>query len=235
MIFWEDREMTRFIGKMFPKKSPVELLREHAQTTKKASEFILPTLEAFLSENTEVLSTISKRVDQLERNADDLKVQIRESYSKLKFVYFDRVDVLTILQQEDAVIDAIDDFAKYVMLNTLEKPLDEELANLLFQLAGEASRAIDVMFKSVEGLILVVESSFSPKSLQDEEKEALEVEDLEASTDKTSIEIGKRLFSMKNSIHPVDLFFLEKLVRLLARIADHAENVVERIRMITHS
>jgi len=235
MIFWEDREMTRFIGKMFPKKSPVELLREHAQTTKKASEFILPTLEAFLSENTEVLSTISKRVDQLERNADDLKVQIRESYSKLKFVYFDRVDVLTILQQEDAVIDAIDDFAKYVMLNTLEKPLDEELANLLFQLAGEASRAIDVMFKSVEGLILVVESSFSPKSLQDEEKEALEVEDLEASTDKTSIEIGKRLFSMKNSIHPVDLFFLEKVVRLLARIADHAENVVERIRMITHS
>lgn len=227
--------MTRFIGKMFPKKSPVELLREHAQTTKKASEFILPTLEAFLSENTEALSTISKRVDQLERNADDLKVQIRESYSKLKFVYFDRVDVLTILQQEDAVIDAIDDFAKYVMLNTLEKPLDEELANLLFQLAGEASRAIDVMFKSVEGLILVVESSFSPKSLQDEEKEALEVEDLEASTDKTSIEIGKRLFSMKNSIHPVDLFFLEKVVRLLARIADHAENVVERIRMITHS
>ncbi|RKX36974.1 MAG: DUF47 domain-containing protein [Thermotogae bacterium] len=227
--------MTRFIGKMFPKKSPVELLREHAQTTKKASEFILPTLEAFLSENTEALSTISKRVDQLERNADDLKVQIRESYSKLKFVYFDRVDVLTILQQEDAVIDAIDDFAKYVMLNTLEKPLDKELANLLFQLAGEASRAIDVMFKSVEGLILVVESSFSPKSLQDEEKEVLEVEDLEASTDKTSIEIGKRLFSMKNSIHPVDLFFLEKVVRLLARIADHAENVVERIRMITHS
>jgi len=227
--------MTRFIGKMFPKKSPVELLREHAQTTKKASEFILPTLEAFLSENTEALSTISKRVDQLERNADDLKVQIRESYSKLKFVYFDRVDVLTILQQEDAVIDAIDDFAKYVMLNTLEKSLDEKLANLLFQLAGEASQAIDVMFKSVEGLILVVESSFSPKSLQDEEKEALEVEDLEASTDKTSIEIGKRLFSMKNSIHPVDLFFLEKVVRLLARIADHAENVVERIRMITHS
>jgi len=40
---------------------------------------------------------------------------------------------------------------------------------------------------------------------------------------------------MKNSIHPVDLFFLEKVVRLLARIADHAENVVERIRMITHS
>jgi len=227
--------MTRFIGKMFPKKSPVELLREHAQTTKKASEFILPTLEAFLSENTEALSTISKRVDQLERNADDLKVQIRESYSKLKFVYFDRVDVLTILQQEDAVIDAIDDFAKYVMLNTLEKSLDEKLANLLFQLAREASQAIDVMFKSVEGLILVVESSFSPKSLQDEEKEALEVEDLEASTDKTSIEIGKRLFSMKNSFHPVDLFFLEKVVRLLARIADHAENVVERIRMITHS
>lgn len=227
--------MTRFIGKMFPKKSPVELLREHAQTTKKASEFILPTLEAFLSENTEALSTISKRVDQLERNADDLKVQIRESYSKLKFVYFDRVDVLTILQQEDAVIDAIDDFAKYVMLNTLEKSLDEKLTNLLFQLAGEASQAIDVMFKSVEGLILVVESSFSPKSLQDEEKEVLEVEDLEASTDKTSIEIGKRLFSMKNSIHPVDLFFLEKVVRLLARIADHAENVVERIRMITHS
>lgn len=227
--------MTRFIGKMFPKESPIELLREHAQTTKKASEFILPTLEAFLSENAETLSTISKRVDQLERNADDLKVQIRESYSKLKFVYFDRVDVLTILQQEDAVIDAIDDFAKYVMLNTLENPLDKELANLLFQLAREASRTIDVMFKSVEGLILVVESSFSPKSLQDEEKEVLEVEDLEASTDKTSIEIGKRLFSMKNSIHPVDLFFLEKVVRLLARIADHAENVVERIRMITHS
>ncbi|MGJ8454996.1 DUF47 domain-containing protein [Pseudothermotoga sp. U03pept] len=224
--------MTRFVGKMFPKQSPLKLLFEHALVTKKAAEFILPALRNYFENHP--IDEICREVDVLEDKADELKIQIRESYSKLKFVYFDRTDMLIILHEEDAVIDAVDDFLKSLTLNKFEKPLTKEIKDLIFELAESTRDSVQMMVKAVGDLQNLVESSFAPSIALAEDKLATKVETNESQTDKLSLELGRKIFSMKNTIHPVDLYFLEKLVRLLARVADHAENVAERIRMITH-
>lgn len=225
--------MTRFIGKMFPKQSPLKLLHEHALVTQKAAEFIVPALKNYFDNLS--IDQMCTEVDKLEDRADELKILIRESYSKLKFVYFDRVDVLTILHEEDAVIDAIDDFLKSLTLNKLEKPLSREVMDLIFELAQNSFDSVRIMVMAVADLLTLVESSFSQLVAFEEDKLATKVETDESQTDRISLELGRKVYSMKNAIHPVDLYFLEKLIRLLTRIADHAENVTERIRMITHS
>lgn len=224
--------MTRFVGKMFPKQSPLKLLFEHALVTQKAAEFILPALRNYFENHP--IDDMCKEVDALEDRADELKIQIRESYSKLKFVYFDRTDMLIILHEEDAVIDAVDDFLKSLTLNKLDKPLCKEIKDLIFELAENARDSVQIMVKAVGDLQNLVESSFAPSIALAEDKLATKVETNESQTDRLSLELGRKIFSMKNTIHPVDLYFLEKLVRLLTRVADHAENVAERIRMITH-
>jgi len=224
--------LTRFVGKMFPKQSPLKLLFEHALVTQKAAEFILPALRNYFENHP--IDEICREVDRLEDKADELKVQIRESYSKLKFVYFDRTDMMIILHEEDAVIDAVDDFLKSLTLNKFEKPLTKEIKDLIFELAENSRDSVQMMVKAVGDLQNLVESSFAPSIALAEDKLATKVETNESQTDKLSLELGRKIFSMKNTIHPVDLYFLEKLVRLLARVADHAENVAERIRMITH-
>ncbi|WP_288047227.1 DUF47 family protein [Pseudothermotoga sp.] len=177
---------------------------------------------------------MSEEVDVLEDKADEIKILIRESYTKLKFVYFDRVDILTILHEEDGVIDAVDDFLKALMLNKVEKPVIAEIQNIMIELAESCSDAVEGMVKSVSDLLLLVESSFAPSVALEEDRTATRVESNESNTDKLSLIAGKKIFSLKNAIHPVDIYYLEKLIRLLTRIADHAENVAERVRMITH-
>lgn len=224
--------MTRFVGKMFPKQSPLRLLYEHALVTQEAAKFLIPAMKNYFENNS--VDQMCDQVDRLEDKADELKIMIRESYSKLKFVYFDRVDILTILHEEDAVIDAIDDFLKSLTLNRLEKPLNKEIRDLIFELAENSFDSVQMMTMAIGDLLTLVESSFSRSVASEEDKLASKVETNESRTDRLSLEVGKKIFSMKNTIHPVDLYFLEKLVRLLTRIADHAENVAERIRMITH-
>lgn len=224
--------LTRFVGKMFPKQSPLRLLYEHALVTENAAQFIMPALKNYF--DNQPIDQMCSEVDMLEDKADELKVMIRESYSKLKFVYFDRVDVLTILHEEDAVIDAVDDFLKSLTLNKLEKPLNKEIRDLIFELAEDSLDSVHMMAMAIGDLLTLVESSFSRSIASEEDKLATKVETNESQTDRISLELGKKIYSMKNTIHPVDLYFLEKLVRLLTRIADHAENVAERIRMITH-
>ncbi|MGB9820973.1 MAG: DUF47 domain-containing protein [Pseudothermotoga sp.] len=224
--------MTRFLGKMFPKQSPLRLLYEHALVTQEAAKFLIPAMKNYFENNS--VDQMCDQVDRLEDKADELKIMIRESYSKLKFVYFDRVDILTILHEEDAVIDAIDDFLKSLTLNRLEKPLNKEIRDLIFELAENSFDSVQMMTMAIGDLLTLVESSFSRSVASEEDKLASKVETNESRTDRLSLEVGKKIFSMKNTIHPVDLYFLEKLVRLLTRIADHAENVAERIRMITH-
>ncbi len=225
--------MTRFVGKMFPKQSPLKLLYEHAIVTHNAAQFIIPALNSYFDNQS--IDQMCTQVDILEDKADELKVMIRESYSKLKFVYFDRVDILTILHEEDAVIDAVDDFLKSLTLNKLEKPLTKDLKDLLFELAQNSFDSVHMMTMAVEDLLTLVESSFSPSIASEEDKLTAKVETDESRTDRVSLQLGKKIYSMKNSMHPVDLYFLEKLAGLLTRIADHAENVAERIRMITHT
>ncbi|ABV33126.1 MULTISPECIES: DUF47 domain-containing protein [Pseudothermotoga] len=224
--------MTRFIDKMFPKQSPLRLLYEHALLTKKVSQFIVPALKNYFEDLP--VEKMSEEVDVLEDKADEIKILIRESYTKLKFVYFDRVDILTILHEEDGVIDAVDDFLKALMLNKVEKPVIAEIQNIMIELAESCSDAVEGMVKSVSDLLLLVESSFAPSVALEEDRTATRVESNESNTDKLSLIAGKKIFSLKNAIHPVDIYYLEKLIRLLTRIADHAENVAERVRMITH-
>ncbi|AEH50842.1 DUF47 domain-containing protein [Pseudothermotoga thermarum] len=224
--------MTRFLGKMLPKHPPLKLLYEHALLTSEAAGYIpQATKDHFDGKD---VSQISLKVDELEDKADELKILIREEYSKLKFVYFDKTEMLIIVHELDATMDSIDDYLKLLTINKVEKPLSEEMIKLFLELAEETTESVKNMVKAVEELLNFVELSFSKSVASHENMIVSKVESEESQTDKLSLEIGKKLFSSKNEIHPIDWFYIEKLVRLLTRIADHSENVAERIRMITH-
>ncbi len=224
--------MTRFVGKMFPRRSPLRLIYEHALLTGEAANHICNALrDHFLGKD---VSEISVYVDNLEDKADELKIVIREEYSRLKFVYFDRTDMLIILHELDAIMDTVDDFLKALMINRIDKPLPNDVFTLLTKLAEQANESVQLMVKAVEDLTNYVESSFSRVIAVKEETLATRIESDETQTDKLSLELGRKLYELKNEIHPIDWFYIEKLARLLTRMADHAENAAERIRMITH-
>ena len=221
--------MKRFIDRLFPEISPTKLLSENAEFCFKSGKLIPEILNSYF-EGKDVLK-YSEEIDKYESQADGIKTKLREIYTKLKRSYFDRIDALEIIHNQDTIIDAVDDFVKVLTMNKVED-CPEEIILKIKDLGNLVYGSIKLMKMSVDELKLVVESDFSPEEILKEDNITFDVEFDESSTDKLGIEIGRLIFKQKNNLNPVDLIFLNNIVILLMKISDKAENVVERIRMI---
>ena len=224
--------MANIFQKLIPYRSPLELLSEHSALCVEASEIMESALKNYLDNNS--VFEESKKVDTLEDKADHIKLQLRDIYGKLKWTYFNKSDFLDILHNIDSIIDLTDDVVKMLTMNTIDVIPDDVKSDIL-GLANVVVKSVQHMNETILKLKIVVESSFSAKEikLEDEKVEIVEVE--ETSSDKIGIEIGRKLFSKKHEMNPVDIMFLNSVVILLMRIEDRAKNAAERIRIIIHS
>ena len=113
--------------------------------------------------------------------------------------------------------------------------MPEDIKAPVQELTDTVGKSVEHMDAIIQELKTVVESGFAPKEIEKEDQGVETVEAEERSSDKLGLELGKKLFAKKNEMNPVDIMFLNNVVILLMRIEDRARNVVERIRMITHS
>ncbi|HPR96002.1 MAG TPA: DUF47 family protein [Thermotogota bacterium] len=218
-----------FIGKMFPKDSPMKLMKDHAELAKKAVDFLPEVFGKYFYEQD--ISSIAREVDQIEHDADQIKVEIRKSYEDLKYSFFNKMDILFVLHKQDAIIDKADDVIKLLMMNQV-KDLDHLIIKDIVALTHTVVESVELMTDSISNLTLVAESSFAKKEI-DREREGIDkVERKESVTDDESILIGKKLYMMKEEMNAVDILFLGKVVRNLSKISDRAESVAERVRML---
>jgi len=220
--------MVKFIDRMFPKESPLDLMILHGEKIEEAVRFLKPAFDKFFDGVPPL--DYSEKVDKLEKEADNIKYRIREVYSKLKYTYFGKSDIFMIVHEMDKIIDTIDDILKLLLMNRVEN-LDD-LKELLEELTENVVLTVEEMVDALKELKLVVESDFAPKEIEKEKAEAEEVEKEETKTDVNTVTLGKYLFSKKYEINPVDLIFFMELSKLLSKIANYAENVVERISLI---
>lgn len=221
--------MKRFIDRLFPEVSPTKLLSEHAEYCMKAGTIVPQILDDYF--NGKDIMQYSKEIDEFESSADEIKTRLREIYTKLRWSYFDRIDALEIIHNQDSIIDAVDDFVKILTMNKVDE-CPEEVIEKIKLMGDYVADVIKFMKVSVDELRTVVESDFSPNEINKEDNLTFDVEKDESKTDSLGIKIGKTLYSYKNKMNPVDILFLNSIVVLMMKIADRAENVVERIRMI---
>jgi len=224
--------MANIFQRLIPYKSPIQLLVEHAQLCVRASELMEQAVKDYFM-NMEI-SSISTLIDELEDEADAIKLKLREIYSKLKWTYFNKNDFLDLLHNIDSIIDLTDDVLKMLTMNNIEN-VPQDVKNDVLKLAELVKMSIKHMYENVEELRTLIESAFSPREIRKEDQQAEVVEKEEHSSDLLGIEIGKRLFSLKNSMNAVDIMFLNSVVILLMRIEDRAKNVVEKVRLISHT
>ncbi len=221
--------MERFFKKLFPDTSPVELLKEHTEICVKVVDILERAVKDYLEGNT--LEDYEREVDELEDASDELKLKAKEIYKKLKLSFFDKVESMRLVSDQERIVDLVDDILKLLMMNRVEG-LPEEVRDGLLKLSREVKNAVTEMGHAIEELERVVESGFSPYELKKENKLTKKVESEETSTDEIGKELGKMIFSLKNTLNPVDVIYLERITTMLMKIADLAENAAERILML---
>jgi len=219
------------ISKLFG-KSPFEPLYQHMLRVKECLDLVGPLIEALLAGDRKKLEETAQKIFKAEHDADLVKKEIRNNLPKGIFLPVDRGDILSFLKEQDKIADSAEDLAVLVTLRKMKVPkeLKKELKDLVDKvlLTGETAMAVSSEIK------ILAETSFGGSEAQKvmDTIEQLKIEEHEA--DKAQMKLAKKLFSIEKKLGPVSVMMWMQIFRELGMLANHAENVGDRLRMMLH-
>ncbi len=209
--------------------SPFEPLEEHVKLVRQCSDLFREMVVAYLNKDFETSDRLALRISELEHEADKIKNHIREHLPRSIFMPVDRGDFLNYLREQDQVADRLEEVALTMSLRRTEIP--EELRDDFLDLAKKVCDVVDLVPLAVRSMIELLESTFRKKDSKVNlyinllnEKEQL--------TDDLDLKIRKHIFDIEDRLTHGELFHLMRVVKLLARVADHAENCGDRMRVM---
>lgn len=215
-------------GRVFQKFNPIHEIIQHARVVENASDYLPELFKKFL--NGEDVTELVNIVDKLEDEADDIKNNIRKNLKKGYMYRFERVDLLSFIEIQDKIADKIEDVAKMMTLNTVD--LEDNAKNKIFSIVDEVENMLDLFKGSVKYLDKIIDSDFSKDTIEHEENDITEMKWFEKDIDNKIFDFGKWIYEQKDTMNPIDLLFLRKLVLTLSDIADLSQNVTDRIHIL---
>ncbi|MDH3667166.1 MAG: TIGR00153 family protein [Paracoccaceae bacterium] len=211
-------------------KSPFKPMQEHMRTVKKCAAQVTKLFEALCEGDQEKIGAIKDRIFELESEADDIKNELRAHLPKSLFMPVDRRDLLELLDLQDSIADTAQDIAgllferKMEVLDGMEQPL-MNLVRRCVEACNQASRIIECLDE-------LVETGFRGRDSDTVIEMVEQLNKIESDTDQMGIELARSLFIHEDQMKPVSVVFWYDLITMIGDLADYAEKVGNRLRLL---
>jgi len=219
----------RTIEKLFG-KSPFGPLVEHTRRVHATVELIRPFLEAYLEGEWERCEELHGEISKLEHEADKQKNEIRDHLPKSVLLPVDRGDVLGYLKQQDAIADAAEDLTVLLTLRNVRTPPD--LADRILDFADQVIRTSELLLDAGLELADLFEASFAGPEVDRVLSIVAQVNDQEWEADKRERQVTRALLAHEDGMDAVDLILWMRALDALGKVANHAENTGDLLRMM---
>jgi predicted phosphate transport protein (TIGR00153 family) len=182
------------------------------------------------SGDTAAVATRRQEIDRLEHEADRIKNEIRSHLPQRMFLAIERRDMLEILDYQDSIADTAQDIAGMLMVRDMSIPV--VLHKPLLGLTERCVDACNQMARIMEQLDELLETGFrGPES-----DKALwmidELNKIETETDRQAVELLRELFAHEEEIGPVAVIIWLRLIHWIGDLANYAERVGNRHRLL---
>jgi predicted phosphate transport protein (TIGR00153 family) len=219
------------ISKLFG-KSPFEPLYQHMCKVKKCVDLIQPLIRAFIDEDFEEVTKITKKIFKAEHEADLMKKEIRINLPKGLFLPVARGDVLRFLKEQDNIADATEDLAVLLAMRRMKVPA--ELRKELNDLVDEVVEAFNLTMKVSSEIKVLAETSFGGAEAHKVMEMIEEIKIKEWEADKAQMRAAQKMFSIEDQLDPVSVMMWMHIFRELGNLANHAENTGDQLRVMLH-
>jgi uncharacterized protein len=223
---------SNYLFNMFS-QSPILPLQEHMIKVHSCTETLLSFIEAALKNDWPAVETYQQQIAELEREADNIKRDLRFHLPKRIFMPVSRTDVLELLTVQDTIANKARDIAGLVLGRKMQFP--EAISEQVLQLFKRSVDASAQAKKIIIELEDVFEAGFRGNELKVIQEMIQELDNIEHDTDKIQIEIRRTLFSIEKTLPPVDAIFLYKVIEWGGDLADRAHHVGGRLLMLLAS
>lgn len=191
----------------------------------------LPKLMAAMAKGERAkVSRSAERIRRIEREADDIKSDIRDRLSSSLFTLVDRSETLVLVSSIDAIADDALRVAKLVSVRRTR--VHASLGGDLVALAERARGAS----RELLGILGHVRDLMHGSAKRGEATKVLKritaLSEIDSILENAEIEVLQGLFAREDEVGPIDVMVIMHIVRQLADTSRRAENVADAIRRI---
>ncbi|MCP4048230.1 MAG: TIGR00153 family protein [Gammaproteobacteria bacterium] len=210
--------------------SPFKPLQQHMAIVEKCVCEVPGLFESLIASDKAGVEKSKDAIFALEEEADELKNQLRAHLPKSLFMPVDRRDLLEILDSQDSIADTAQDIAGLLVERNMAVPdtMVEGLQALVDKCVVTCQQATRIIGELDE----LVQTGFRGREANQVEAMVDELNLIEDETDKLGIALARELFKHEDSMNPVSVMFWYQLIEWIGDLADHAEKVGNRLRLL---
>jgi predicted phosphate transport protein (TIGR00153 family) len=211
-------------------KSPFTALQVHMRVVLECVHEVPPLFEALAKGDDEGVKAAKERIFEREAEADSIKNELRNRLPKSLFMPVDRRDLLEVLQMQDSIADTAQDIAGLLVERPMELP--EFMQEPMLALARRCVDVCEMSAKIIEELDELLAMGFRGREATRVEEMVGALNKLEDETDDLGLELARRLFQHEDEIKPVSVMMWYQLIQWVGDLADYAEKVGDRLRLL---
>jgi predicted phosphate transport protein (TIGR00153 family) len=211
-------------------QSPIRPMQEHMRAAVECARQIVPLFEEMVAGDTAAVSVRRQEIDRLEHEADRIKNEIRSNLPKRMFLAVERRDMLEILDYQDSIADVAQDVAELADMRSMVVP--KVLAEAFLDLARRCVSACEQAERVINELDALVETGFRGREVAKVDEMIEELSRMESDTDALEERVQRLLFGIEDELG-ISAIFWYKLVDYVGGMADYAERVGNRLRLLT--
>jgi len=187
-------------------------------------------LEASYSKEWQKAEEIKQAIHKTENEADTLKREKRTHLPRSLWLPVARNDLLEMLQIQDRLANRARDIAGLMLGRKIEIP--EELVEGVRDYYHKNLNTSAQALKAIDELDELLETGFRGKEATLVEELVVELDELEHQSDVSQINLRAMLFQMEDSLPPVHVIFLYKIIDRLGELADISQKVGSRLLLL---
>ena len=210
--------------------SPFKPMQNHMRSVQQCVSMVPGLFDALLAGDRAGIEAAKEKIFAAEKEADQVKNDLRAHLPKSLFMPVDRRDLLELLDVQDAIADISQDIAGLLVERDMEvfDGLDEPLRAFV-------QRSVDACAHSariIEELDELVETGFRGREATQVEELVEQLNAIECETDDMGMALSRLLFSKEDELKPVSVMFWYQLLQWIGELADNAEKVGDRLRLL---
>lgn len=211
-------------------KSPIKPLQEHMKTVVQCAKQLIPFMNAAIAGDWQAASIIHESISAAEKQADELKKQLRLQLPKSLFMPVSRSDLLELLTKQDKVANCTRDITGIMLGRRMKVP--EALQDHIQEFVAASVNVAEQALTAINELDELFETGFGGSEIDFVEQLIERLNDLENTTDILERELRHKLFDLEKSLPPVDVMFLYQTIDGIGELANRAESVGGRLQLL---
>lgn len=222
--------MANPLASLFGEVAPFRGLQEHMRVVHTCAALVIPLFDQLVANDQVGVEHTAREIFKLEGEADKVKQELRSRLPRSLFLPVDRRDLLEVLHAQDSIADTAQDIAGLL----IERPMEvtPEMRQPLLELVKACVGVVERCRGVIEQLDELLEVGFRGKEVSRVEIMLDELGRAEDATDELGTALTRVLFLHEAEMSPVSVVMWYQMIQWIGDLADFAEKVGNRLRLV---